>query len=429
MIAFAKRWLSFDERTFGLLLAAGLLTMAFFRLDELRRDLGVAPGTDLPLFLVAAALAWWTMLPRGFVWLEPAVLTWRDYAGGRERMISGRLVSGWVGRQLAVGYVLALLAALAAVPVSWTRACVAVVVAAGLLALGALRRPRGRGETAVVLLVAALAVGARPGPVLLWILAAVLVVAAVPLLARSGSPGHPRIASADRLRLVEGWRDRVLRTSGLQFLDLALLLPAARPLEPRAFRPFSLRGATGLRFAWLGVLGRRRHFPTAGLLALTAAAVHRTLPGLPDDVVFGLLGYLAVVPLAAGLGELWRSPGRRRWVGRSDLALRAVHLVVLTGVAAVWAAVTTALAGYDPSVLLTVPLLAACAVRTVTRPPPTYDNLAPVDTPVGTIPVRLLLQTVRGPDVGALALAGLALPGGAAGIALVPFVVAFCVLR
>jgi hypothetical protein len=189
-----------------------------------------------------------------------------------------------------------------------------------------------------------------------------------------------------------------------------------------------------LRFAWLGVLGRRRHFPTAVLLALTAVAVHLAFPGLRDDVVFALLGYLAMVPLAAGLGELWRSPGRRRWVGRSDLALRAGHLVVLTALAAGWAAITTGLAalaghGWSATVLLTVPLLAACAVRTVTRPPPTYDNLAPVDTPVGTIPVRLILQTVRGPEVGALALVGLAALPVAAGAGGVILAVAFCVLR
>ncbi|HEV7648906.1 MAG TPA: hypothetical protein VGP26_12140 [Actinophytocola sp.] len=436
MTALARRWLSGDERTVGLLLAVGLLTMAFFRLDNLRHDLGVPAGPAVPLatVVVAAALAWWSLLPRGFVWLEPAVLTWRDFSGDRSRVVGQRLVAGWIFRQLALGYLLAVLAALVAAPAVWTVAGVAVVFGAGLLALGVVRGPAGRGlsrhlvERAALLVLALVAVAVRPGPVVLLVAAGVMTAAAVPLLAGSGAPGRPRVAQAGRRDLVDGWRDRVLRTSGLQFLDLGLLLPAARPVG----RTASLRGHLG--FALAGVRGRARHLPTAGLLALAAVVVHLEFPNLGHLAVFGLAGYLAMVPLAGGLGELWRSPGRRRWVVRSDTALRADHLVVLTGLAVAWAAVAAGVAAvagqpWHATVLLTVPLMAACAVRTVSRPQPTYDNLAQVDTPFGAVPARLILQTLRGPDVGALGVLLLAALPAYAGAVVVALVVAFCVLR
>lgn len=606
MRTLARRWLSGDERTIGLLLAVGLLTMAFFRLDRLRRDLGVPDLTpSTAMLVVAAALAWWSLLPRGFVWLEPATLTWRDFDGDRSLAVGQRLAAGWVFRQLALGYLVALLAALAAAPVMWTVAGTAVVFSAGLLALGVVRhpaggplgsvRPAGRGavstsrapgevsggagadsaaagvgsggvsglsgsavegrdadsavaeggrgevsggagsgsadagggsaadsgggsgsasqgegltadvggagsavarrgsgsaaagvgwggvsgdlgsdvpgrdsdpaaagigsaadsgaagsagrgggaaparrpgvglsrdlvERAVVLLVAVVAVLVRPVPLVLLVAAGGMVVVAVPLLARSGAPGRPRVAQAGRRELVSGWRDRVLRTSGLQFLDVALLFPAARPVSPAA----SLR--THLNLAWVGVRGRARHLPTAALLALAAVVVRLGFPQISQLAVVGLAGYLAMVPLAGGLGELWRSPGRRRWVVRSDIGLRADHLLVLTGLAAIWAAAAEALAAvggrpWTATVLLTVPLMAGCAVRTVSRPLPTYDNLGQVDTPFGAMPVRLILQTLRGPDVGVLAVVLLGVLPGYAGAVVVALVVAFCVLR
>ncbi|HEX2130893.1 MAG TPA: hypothetical protein VHH15_04980 [Actinophytocola sp.] len=429
MRALAARWLSGDERTLGLLLAVGVLTMAFFRLDRLREIVGVAPAPALALVLVlvAAALAWWSMLPRGFVWLEPAVLTWRDFgAVDRERIVARRLAGGWLARLLALGYLLAVSAGVTGLSRDWVLAGAAVLLATGLLALGAARRARrdARIEVAVVCVLAAAAVTLRPGPVGLTAAAAVLVVPAVPLLARSGSITRPQVARAGRDDLVRGWRDRVLRVVGVQFLDVAMLLPAARPV-----RAWTLRRPTGLRLAWVGVAARARHVPTGALLALTAVAAHPALPALPDELVFALLGYLALVPLAGGLGELWRSPGRRRWVGASDTALRAAHLLVLTGCAVAWALPVFALGAWDATVLLTVPLAAACAVRTVTGDAPTYDNLAPVDTPMGSMPLRLIAQTLRGPDLGLVALLFVPVLPTPAGAAVVAAAVAVAVLR
>lgn len=386
-----RAWLSGDERTLGAVLVLGVLVMAFFRLDQVR-DLVGTPTEPLSLVLVVAALTWWSLLSRAFVWSDPAVLTWRD-TGDRGSVITKRLAGGLFGWQFALGYLLALLLAAGRAPVTWAYAGAAVLAGAWLLAFGVVRGPRVAPEAAVVLAVAGFAVVVRPGPIEVAVVAAVFVLAAVPLVRF----GRPPIADAGRVTLVDGWRDRVLRVSGVQFLDLALMLPAARPVRARPL-------TSGVRLAWLGVLGRARHVPTAALLALTAIACRTVLPGLPPAVVFAAFGYAAVVPLVAGLGELWRSPGRRRWVGLSDTALRLHHLVVAVLLSACWALPVWFLASWPPQVLLTVPVVAACVVRTMTRKPPTYDNLVQVDTPMGAVPARLVLQTVRGPDLGVVAL-------------------------
>lgn len=390
MRAVARRWLSGDERTLGAFLVAGVLTMAFFRLDHLRAGLG--SGTDpLGVLLVLTALTWWSLLSRSFVWRDPADLTWRDFAvTDRASLVRRRLAGHWLGRQLTLGYVLAVLAAVVAAPPVWVLAGAAVLAGAGALALAAARTSARRAEPVVPLLLAVVAVAA-PGPPVLFAVAAVLAAGAVPLL------GAPPVADAGRVTLVDGWRDRILRVTGVRFLDLALLLPAARPVRPR-------RLPGGLRLAWQGVLGRSRHVPAAVLLAAVAVVVHRAFPALPGLVVFAVPGYCALVPLVAGLGELWRAPGRRRWVGTGDTALRRDHLVVATGIAAVWALAVWPAGGWGPEVLFAVPVLAATAVRTLTRRAPAFDNLLPVDTPFGALPLRLVLQTLRGPDLGVLAL-------------------------
>ena len=83
----------------------------------------------------------------------------------------------------------------------------------------------------------------------------------------------------------------------------------------------------------------------------------------------------------------------------------------------------------SPAVLLAVPVVAAGAVRMVTREPPSYDDIGETVTPFGTVvPIRLVYQTTRGPDVAALAIVlVLVLPPLAAVV--VPAAVAACVLR
>lgn len=409
MIAFAARWLSGDERTLGALLALGVLTTPFTKVDWWRDALGVAPtpGIALAVLLVVAAIAWRSVLRRGFVWLAPSVLTWQDFGEfDRARAVGERMLAGWLGRLLALGYLGALLGALATVPAGQVLAALALVLASGVLALALARRvPRTPGaETAGVLVLAALAVAVRPGPGVLLAAAAVLVVAAVVTLARSGSPRRPEIAvHAGRAELVRGWRDRLVRSVGVSFLDLGMLLPAARP----ARSGMQLLRASTTSLALVGVLGRAHCLPVAGLLALAAVAAHLAFPALPGVVLLALFGYLAVMPFGGGLGELWRSTGRRRWTGRSDTVLRGAHLTVLCGLTACWALPVLGLAaltgaGLHPLVLLAVPVIAACVVRTSCRPLPRYDATT-VDTPMGMVPVGLIGQVVRGPDLGVLA--------------------------
>jgi hypothetical protein len=399
---FLLRWFSGDERTLGLVLGGGLAVIVFFRLDTLRGTLGVPDeaAASLAMVAVVAAVVWWSMLPRGFVWLDPAVLTWQET--DRERLVTRRILGGWLRRLAALGYLLALLGAIADMPPQTTVTGAALLLATGLAALGAIRRERTSmpAEALVVLVPAAAITFTQSGQPVFIGLALSAAAGAVVLLAGSGPPTRPRIAAtAGRTELVAGWRDRVLRTTGAHFLDLSMLLPAARPGRSRRLgRPVALR------LAWLGVLGRARLVPTAALLALTTTAAYRTFPALPDLVVITIIGYLSVLPFGAALGELWASPGKRRWVGLSNPALRAAYLVVLTGVAAAWVLPVLAVATLGASVLYAIPIIAAGVVRTVTRKPPDFDMLGEVVTPFGVVPAVLVVQVLRGPDLILLAL-------------------------
>ncbi len=395
------RWLGGDERTLGLVLGGGLAVFAFFRLDTLRGTLGVPGEAAAPLAMVTvvAAVAWWSMLPRGFVWLDPAVLTWQET--DRERLVTRRILGGWLRRLAALGYLLALLGAIADTQQTMVTGA-ALLLGTGLAALGAIRRERTSmpAEALVVLAPAAAITFTQSGQPVFIGLALSAAAGAVVLLAGSGPPTRPRIAAtAGRAELVAGWRDRVLRTMGAHFLDLSMLLPAARPGRSRRLgRPVALR------LAWLGVLGRARLVPMAALLALTTTAAYRTFTALPDLVVITIIGYLAVLPFGAALGELWASPGKRRWVGLSNPALRAAYLVVLAGVAAAWVLPVLAVATRGADVLYAIPIIAAGVVRTVTRKPPDFGMLGEVATPFGMVPAVLVVQVLRGPDLILLAL-------------------------
>lgn len=438
MKAFAARWLTGDERTLGLAMGVGMVLTPFFRIDWWRDTLGVPPTPEiaLGLVIVLTAIAWRSLLRRAFVWLEPYVLTWQDFGAlDREAVLGDRLLAGWLGRLLAVGYLAALLGALAAAPAALVAASVAVVLASGVLALGLARLATVSplAELAGVFGLAALGVWLGLTPWALYAVAAVLLAVAVPPLVRSGSPRRPLIAvRSGRAELVAGWRERVVRTVGVSFLDVGMLLPAARP--PRRLRVPSLAGRSVLALTWVGVLGRVRYLPAAALFALLAVAAWRAFPALPEFAVVAAFGYLAVVPFGAGLGELWRSAGLRRWVGRSDTVLRAVNLAVLGGFAACWVLPVVAIAALGGAavpvaVLLAVPVIAASVVRTATRPPPSYEHPMDAETPFGRIPIGLVVQAVRGPDLGTFAVWLVTVLPLVLSVGVVAGVVLYCVLR
>ncbi len=114
--------------------------------------------------------------------------------------------------------------------------------------------------------------------------------------------------------------------------------------------------------------------------------------------------YLAANRLTGGLRTVNRSPGLRRALGGSDGTLRLVHLVVPWVGAVLWWLLTWPagphLAGVEPLIVVAV---VVAAYRAATRPPMAYGGAA-VDTPFGLIPVDLIRQVIRGPDVLAVAI-------------------------
>ena len=124
------------------------------------------------------------------------------------------------------------------------------------------------------------------------------------------------------------------------------------------------------------------------------------LTPLPITLVRVLAGYVAVNALAAGLRTVSRSAALRRSLGRSDGWLRGVHLVAPV-VGSLIFVVATAWAGrsFVPALdLVLVVGLALAVLRSATRPPMVYDT-AWLVTPLGVVPVGLITQIIRGPDV------------------------------
>jgi hypothetical protein len=400
-----------DTPTLVALFAIGILVNAFYRLDWWRNFLIGQSIVDvhaaLGLLVVGCALAWRAMLRRGFVWAEPAALTWLDFTGvDRARVVGRRLWSAWLIGVVAVGYGGALVAAACGLaPSAWISAAALLAGSAGL-SLATVRRAPAAGTLEVAGPIGLAGLGvfvavAGLAPVWLAALAGVLLVTACAVWWGSGSLARPVIATrVGRTELVEGWNERLVRSMSLTFLDPLMLLPSARPV-----RGHSLRRPTAPRLAFVGVLGRARYGGTAVLLAIAVGVAQAALPGLPVVVLVAAGGYAALVPFGGGIGELWRNPGRRRWLDTRDLELRMTHLLVLAGLGLGWGLVVALVnALLDVSVAgsawLALPLVVASVLRTATRPPMTYDNLLVTDSPFGQMPMRLLTQFFRGPDLG-----------------------------
>jgi hypothetical protein len=124
------------------------------------------------------------------------------------------------------------------------------------------------------------------------------------------------------------------------------------------------------------------------------------LTPVPVTLIRVLAGYVAANGLAAGLRTVSRSVALRRSLGRSDGWLRGVHLVG-PGIGALIFVVATAWAGRSFTPEFDVVLaagLALAVLRSATRPPMVYDT-AWLVTPLGVVPVGLITQIIRGPDV------------------------------
>jgi Family of unknown function (DUF6297) len=134
-------------------------------------------------------------------------------------------------------------------------------------------------------------------------------------------------------------------------------------------------------------------------LALAQYAVAVTAPSMAP-ISRLLLAYLAAGRLTAGLRTIAGSAGLRRALGGRELELRLVHVVVPALGTAIWWAATLPAGG--PSLgstsLLLLAGVVAAAYRAATRRPMSYGG-AVVETPFGLVPVELLLQLARGPDL------------------------------
>ncbi|SDX28628.1 hypothetical protein SAMN05421504_102913 [Amycolatopsis xylanica] len=384
------------------LFAVGIAIQAFFRVHSLRSFLFGQSIADIPailgLLVACGALMWRALLRRGFVWAEPAMLTWFDFTGAdRARLIGRRMWAVWcVGVGLFV-YVGALTGVAGGVGGDGWPAAAALLLGSATLSVSTARRPPIRGEVFGPVLLAALGLvvaKAQLAPFALEVLAATLFL----LGALSWRTGDA-VSRAGRQALVDGWNERLVRTVSLTFLDPLALLPAARPVR------FSLRRPTALRFAWLGVAGRARYWGAAVPLAIAAVLAKAAAPAIPDVVFVALTAYCALIPFAGGVGELWRNDGRRRWLGTSGRGLWLANLLVMLALTVAWGVVLAGaglVLGLMPSLVAVVvlPIVALAVIRTATRPPTTFDDLGVVTSRVlGQVPTRLFAQLLRGPDV------------------------------
>jgi len=195
-------------------------------------------------------------------------------------------------------------------------------------------------------------------------------------------------------------------------MDLSLL---SGLMEVRHWRRISRVSSRPFRYGRLGrtwVLlqaeyRRQLRRPTAwGTWVALAVAQYTVALLAPDmaDVARLILAYIATTRLAAGLRILSRSPGLRRALGGTELAVRLTHLVIPALGAGLWWLVTgpASGAGFAAVDLILVVGMAGAAYRSATRPPPSYGGVV-METPFGLLPVETVMQMTRGPDLlGAL---------------------------
>ena len=391
-----------DTASFVFLFGFGFLFTAFFHVDAWRQGVYGSSHVDFPavlgLLTLCCAVGWRGLLRRGFVWVEPAELTWLDFAPvDRGRVVTLRLLGAWTGVVAVTGYLAALMLAVGGAGLDQWRAGIAVVAATAVVAFTSARRTSLRFDALgpLALAVLGLVIAALGlGPVTVQFVAAGVLVAALPL-AFGGEP----VPRAGRSVLLAGWDGRVLRSVAVTFLDPMMLLPPSAPIGW-----ISLHRPTTVRLALAGTLGRSRYAGAAVLVGFAVVVAHIALPTLPGAVLAGIGAYVALTPFGAGLGELWRNPGRRRWLGSSNRELVLAHGVVLAVAGLLWAGVlaVVTLAGgtsFGLGAWLAVPLAVLSIIRTVTRTAVDYANPGFVDTPVGPMPANLTRQLFRGLDL------------------------------
>jgi hypothetical protein len=386
----------------------------------------VAPTAGLAVLALCLCVAWYSMLRRDFTWADPAVLTWSDTTDGRIRTLGRRLWAGWAARFAVVGYLTGVTVVVLG-PTGWLPAGGALAGAVAVLAAVLARRAPGRWELrleyaggAVTLVLAGFAAGSGAGVPALWLLAGLALGIAAAAVVGSGPVGRPAVAvAADRTELVRGYLRRTVRQVTVAFGDALALLPPARPLP----WPWLLAGrAVVARFVLAGVLARARSALLAVLCVVGIAVLHQVFPLVSPLWLVGAGAYLAGVPFAASLAQLWSVPGLRRWLACRDVTLRLTAAAVVACVAAAVVGLVVLLAvPVTVAAWLAVPLAVGAAIRTVTRRQLDYGNVGLAVAPAGyVLPVGLIVQLAHGPDLLVIGL--LVVGSGLALAALVPLV-------
>ncbi|GIF60236.1 DUF6297 family protein [Asanoa iriomotensis] len=141
------------------------------------------------------------------------------------------------------------------------------------------------------------------------------------------------------------------------------------------------------------------------VLVLAVYAVQVALPSVAGGVQV-VAAFLAADRFAGGLRGISRSAGLRRAVGGSDGALKLTHMLVPTLVAALFWLATIPTVGAGPLWLpfVLVAGVAASLYRSATRGAMAYGG-AVAETPMGVIPVDMIRQVIRGPDLLAVMVA------------------------
>jgi len=236
--------------------------------------------------------------------------------------------------------------------------------------------------------------------------AAVLAVAGLPLAVTATVRAVRALPRLDRATLTAGTQLATAAVTAVTWLDPSLL---SGMLEVRRWRkvgrvrsrPFRPWGRAWV--LWQADLRRQVRRPTSlvlwGVLVLGQYAAAVAVPSMAA-IAHLVGGYLAADRLTGGLRTVCRSPGLRRALGGDEITVRLAHLVVPALGAVAWWLVTVPVGGAPPAVLQVVLVagVIAAVYRAATRPPMRYGG-AVVDTPFGLIPVDLLRQIVRGPDL------------------------------
>jgi hypothetical protein len=236
--------------------------------------------------------------------------------------------------------------------------------------------------------------------------APVLAVAGLPLAGAATVYAFRALPRLDRAVLTGGAQLASAAVAATTWLDPSLL---SGVLEVRRWRKVGRVSSRRFRpWGRVGVLVQadlRRQFRRPSVLIMWGVLVlaqYATAVAVPatSGIVRLVLAYVAADRLTGGLRTICRSPGLRRAIGGNETTVKLAHLVVpALGTVLWWLA--TVPAGAVSSAGLQVVLVAgvvAAVYRAGTRPPMAYGG-ATIDTPFGLIPVDLLRQIVRGPDV------------------------------